>query len=142
MEKYLLIRQIIHQVRIGLSLSDGKRIKIIHLRHTFSEQHSSENSSFDDDDVTIDVTIPLQCLIRNSKLKLQESSKVNYNNLFINIKLLMYNKIHAFQSDLPGFYDPCVGEDKKLKIEYTYREKSYHIILSDTEPVQLPIGNY
>lgn len=75
-------------------------------------------NSFTDDDIVIDVTIPLQCLIKNSKLKLRESGK----------------------SDLPGFYDPCVGEEKKLKIEYTHKDRSYNIILSDKEPVQLPIG--
>lgn len=88
------------------------------ISQTHKLDSSANVNSFTDDDIVIDVTIPLQCLIKNSKLKLRESSK----------------------SDLPGFYDPCVGEEKKLKIEYTHKDKSYNIILSDKEPVQLPIG--
>lgn len=43
------------------------------------------------------------------------------------------------QSELPGFYDPCFGEEKQLKIDYEFRNNSYSSVFSDTDPVRLPI---
>ncbi|CAD6998560.1 unnamed protein product [Ceratitis capitata] len=67
----------------------------------------------------IDVTIPLQCLVKEGTLVLYRSSK----------------------SELPGFYDPCIGEDKILKIDYTFRNQSNSIIIKDMDSVQLPLGS-
>ncbi|XP_004526411.1 dnaJ homolog subfamily C member 11 [Ceratitis capitata] len=67
----------------------------------------------------IDVTIPLQCLVKGGTLVLYRSSK----------------------SELPGFYDPCIGEDKILKIDYTFRNQSNSIIIKDMDSVQLPLGS-
>nr|XP_046199935.1 dnaJ homolog subfamily C member 11-like isoform X1 [Oncorhynchus gorbuscha] len=47
----------------------------------------------------IDVSVPLQCLVKDSKLILTEATKTG----------------------LPGFYDPCVGEEKSLKVLYQFR---------------------
>jgi len=43
----------------------------------------------------VDVTIPLQNLVENSRLQLPSE---------------------ITKSGLPGFYDPCPGGDKKLKV--------------------------
>ncbi|XP_019941868.1 dnaJ homolog subfamily C member 11-like [Paralichthys olivaceus] len=64
----------------------------------------------------IDVTLPLQCLVKDSKLILTEASKVG----------------------LPGFYDPCVGEDKSLKLLYQFRGVMHQVISADTEPLRIP----
>lgn len=45
-----------------------------------------------------------------------------------------------FQSELIGFYDPCVGEEKQLKIDYTFKETSYSVTISDKDELQLPQG--
>ncbi|KAH8413639.1 hypothetical protein KR222_002394 [Zaprionus bogoriensis] len=63
-----------------------------------------------------DVTIPIQCLVRDSILQLYEASK----------------------SDLPGFFDPSLGDDKILRIEYTYNDVSKTVNLKDNEPLRLP----
>uniref|UniRef100_A0A1B0CWR7 J domain-containing protein n=1 Tax=Lutzomyia longipalpis TaxID=7200 RepID=A0A1B0CWR7_LUTLO len=68
------------------------------------------------DEERFDVTIPLQCLVRNSQLNLHATPK----------------------SELPGFYDPCVGEDKTLRVQFTYREKNHSMEINDKEPLQLP----
>lgn len=49
-------------------------------------------------------------------------------------------KIISFQSELIGFYDPCVGEDKQLKIDYIFNEVSYSVTISDRDELQLPKG--
>lgn len=68
----------------------------------------------------IDVTLPLQCLTRDSRLKLQKSSK----------------------AQLPGFYDPCVGEPKVLRIDYMYRDVSYTVEIKDEQELRLPNGEW
>ncbi|XP_054882956.1 dnaJ homolog subfamily C member 11 [Poeciliopsis prolifica] len=64
----------------------------------------------------IDVTVPLQCLVKDSKLILTEASKAG----------------------LPGFYDPCVGEEKSLKLLYQFRGVMHQVISADMEPLRIP----
>uniref|UniRef100_A0A8C6WT55 DnaJ homolog subfamily C member 11 n=1 Tax=Neogobius melanostomus TaxID=47308 RepID=A0A8C6WT55_9GOBI len=64
-----------------------------------------------------DVTVPLQCLVKDSKLILTEASKAG----------------------LPGFYDPCVGEEKSLKLLYQFRGVMHQVICADTESLRIPI---
>ncbi|KAK2862350.1 hypothetical protein Q5P01_001883 [Channa striata] len=64
----------------------------------------------------IDVTVPLQCLVKDSKLILTEASKTG----------------------LPGFYDPCVGEEKSLKLLYQFRGVMHQVISADTEALRIP----
>lgn len=68
------------------------------------------------DQLFIDVTIPLQCQVKDSKLVLYAGSK----------------------SELPGFYDACVGEAKTLKIEYRLKNVTSVVIVNDADPVVLP----
>jgi DnaJ family protein C protein 11 len=42
------------------------------------------------------------------------------------------------QADLPGFFDPCFGEDKKLFIRYSFRNQTSSTTKHDREPVSLP----
>uniref|UniRef100_A0A669CJP3 DnaJ (Hsp40) homolog, subfamily C, member 11a n=1 Tax=Oreochromis niloticus TaxID=8128 RepID=A0A669CJP3_ORENI len=64
----------------------------------------------------IDVTVPLQCLVKDSKLILTEATK----------------------SGLPGFYDPCVGEEKSLKVLYQFRGVMHQVLSGDTESLRIP----
>ncbi|XP_076874549.1 dnaJ homolog subfamily C member 11a [Brachyhypopomus gauderio] len=64
----------------------------------------------------IDVTVPLQCLVKDSKLILTEASKCG----------------------LPGFYDPCVGEEKSLKLLYQFRGVMHQVVAGDTEALRIP----
>ncbi|KAK6321451.1 dnaJ homolog subfamily C member 11 [Coregonus clupeaformis] len=64
----------------------------------------------------IDVTVPLQCLVKDSKLILTEASKAG----------------------LPGFYDPCLGEDKSLKLLYQFRGVMHQVLSADTEALRIP----
>lgn len=64
----------------------------------------------------IDVTVPLQCLVKDSKLILTEASKAG----------------------LPGFYDPCVGEEKGLKVLYQFRGVLHQVMAQDGEALRIP----
>ncbi|CAB1336471.1 unnamed protein product [Coregonus sp. 'balchen'] len=64
----------------------------------------------------IDVTVPLQCLVKDSKLILTEATK----------------------SGLPGFYDPCVGEEKSLKVLYQFRGVMHQVLSPEGEALRIP----
>ncbi|KAK7788299.1 hypothetical protein R5R35_000129 [Gryllus longicercus] len=81
-----------------------------------SGEKDSEREQTSVDDDVIDVTIPLQCLVKDSKLSLHEASK----------------------SQLPGFYDPCVGEDKVLMVQYLYHTHLHEVTVGDTETLRIP----
>ncbi|CAH0556461.1 unnamed protein product [Brassicogethes aeneus] len=64
----------------------------------------------------IDVTVPVQCLVKDSKLVIYEHGK----------------------SELAGFFDPALGEDKMLHIIYNYRDQSHEVTIPDNESIRLP----
>lgn len=45
---------------------------------------------------------------------------------------------HVNQAGLPGFYDPCVGEEKSLKLLYQFRGAMHQVLSGDTEPLRIP----
>ncbi|XP_034934623.1 dnaJ homolog subfamily C member 11 [Chelonus insularis] len=82
-----------------------------------NQQQEVGNDSKDD---VIDVTIPLQCLVINSRLVLHEASK----------------------SELPGFYDPCFGEDKQLLLQYLFHRQTHECLIKDNEPLRIPVQSH
>ncbi|KAL3280890.1 hypothetical protein HHI36_004117 [Cryptolaemus montrouzieri] len=64
----------------------------------------------------LDVTIPVQCLVKDSKMVLHENTK----------------------SQLPGFFDPAIGEDKLLHIVYSYRQQPHEVTIQDDDSLRLP----
>ncbi|KAG7166506.1 dnaJ homolog subfamily C member 11-like [Homarus americanus] len=64
----------------------------------------------------VDVSIALQCLVKDSKLILQESSKCS----------------------LPGFYDPCPGEEKNLRVRYLFHAVTHEVTIRDNESLRIP----
>uniref|UniRef100_H2ZE49 J domain-containing protein n=1 Tax=Ciona savignyi TaxID=51511 RepID=H2ZE49_CIOSA len=65
----------------------------------------------------IDVRIPLQNLVENSKLQLPAG---------------------ITKSGLPGFYDPCPGSEIKLKVVYKFRGGVHKASFDDRDAVRIP----
>ncbi|CAL5432648.1 unnamed protein product [Camellia sinensis] len=66
----------------------------------------------------IDVTLPLNFLANDSgQLKLHEGVK---------------------KSGIMGFCDPCPGEPKQLRVEYTYHGDRYEVVVDDYEELLIP----
>ncbi|KRT81908.1 Chaperone [Oryctes borbonicus] len=82
---------------------------------TPGDTHVDENT-----EEVIEVTIPLQCLVKDSKLVLHELSK----------------------SQLPGFFDPAVGEEKSLYISYSYRQQLHEVTIRDLEALRIPKNSH
>uniref|UniRef100_A0A8C6XWH6 DnaJ homolog subfamily C member 11 n=1 Tax=Naja naja TaxID=35670 RepID=A0A8C6XWH6_NAJNA len=76
----------------------------------------NDQSRRDEKAKVIDVTVPLQCLVKDSKLILTEACKAG----------------------LPGFYDPCIGEDKNLKVLYQFRGVLHQVMSADNEALRIP----
>ncbi|XP_045531393.1 dnaJ homolog subfamily C member 11 [Pieris brassicae] len=64
----------------------------------------------------INVTIPLQCLVRDSRLELLDASK----------------------SELAGFYDPCAGDEKHLTVCYMFHNYLHVCTVPEQEALILP----
>ncbi|KAM9505579.1 dnaJ homolog subfamily C member 11-like isoform 3-T3 [Salvelinus alpinus] len=76
----------------------------------------TDNSQKHERAKVIDVTVPLQCLVKDSKLILTEATK----------------------SGLPGFYDPCVGEEKSLKVLYQFQGAMHQVLSPEGEALRIP----
>ena len=82
----------------------------------FDSQRSSSSSDPLAPPRVIDVVIPLQCLVSDSKLILRENSKAL----------------------IPGFYDPCVGDKKHLRVRYSFRGNMHEVTVANNESLVIP----
>lgn len=69
----------------------------------------------------IDVKVPLQAQVMDSQLIILESNT---------------------KSDLPGFYDPCPGQEKSLYIRYNFRNRPHQVTYEDKDPIRLPLQRH
>ncbi|KAK4687510.1 hypothetical protein P7C73_g2607, partial [Tremellales sp. Uapishka_1] len=69
-------------------------------------------------DMVIDVTIPIQALVTDSRL-LIPGGRAKYNLL--------------------GFWDPCIGENKKIRVRYLFRGKMHQTTIDDVAVLRAPI---
>jgi len=75
-----------------------------------------EGKEVADEEDTLDVTVPLQCLVVDSKLVLTDVGK----------------------AQLSGFYDPCPGEAKQLRVRYLFRSVLHQCTVGDSMPLRVP----
>ncbi|KAF8935279.1 hypothetical protein BGZ47_009996 [Haplosporangium gracile] len=68
--------------------------------------------------IVADVTIAVQALVNNSQLVMPGG----------------HSKNHVL-----GFYDPCLGEKKQLRIRYEFQKSMHEVVLDDLESVVLPV---
>ncbi|KAN0041296.1 hypothetical protein ACTFIV_003833 [Dictyostelium citrinum] len=70
---------------------------------------------------TIDVTIPLQYLVEDSKLVLHGNNK---------------------KSDLLGFWDPRISEEKQLKVTYFFQNRLHRTTVNDIDQLLIPLKSH
>ncbi|WWC90847.1 uncharacterized protein L201_005784 [Kwoniella dendrophila CBS 6074] len=71
-----------------------------------------------DEEEIIDVTIPVQALVQDGKLYIP-GGKGKFNII--------------------GFWDPCIGENKSLRIRYLFRGKLHEVTVDDIVTVKAPV---
>ncbi|WVQ99858.1 hypothetical protein IAU59_007001 [Kwoniella sp. CBS 9459] len=69
----------------------------------------------------IDVTIPIQALVQDGKLYIP-GGKGKFNIL--------------------GFWDPCIGEQKKLRVRYLFRNKLHEVTVDDVGALRAPVKTH
>ena len=68
------------------------------------------------EDEVIDVCVPLQCMVQDSKLIIHPGTKSTH----------------------PGFYDPCVGRQKWLFVVYDFRGFQHRVVVEDLQRLGIP----
>ncbi|KAF8981304.1 hypothetical protein BGZ46_002979 [Entomortierella lignicola] len=68
-----------------------------------------------------DVTIPVQALVNNSQLIMPAG----------------HSKTHIM-----GFYDPCLGEKKQLRIKYEFQRRLHEVVVADLASVAAPVRSH
>ncbi len=38
-----------------------------------------------------------------------------------------------------GFYDPCPGDEKQLRIRYLFKDKMHHVTINDNDELVIPL---
>ncbi|KAL7423448.1 hypothetical protein Q5752_001028 [Cryptotrichosporon argae] len=71
-----------------------------------------------DGPAVLDVTVPVQALVANSRLYVPGGRGK-----------------HA----LLGFYDPCIGESKRLRVRYLFRDREHVVDVDDAAPLRAPV---
>ena len=66
----------------------------------------------------IDVTVPVQALVSDSKLVIP-GGRAKYN--------------------LIGFWDPCIAEPKKLRVRYLFRDVLHEVTVDDMAALRIPV---
>ncbi|CDZ98500.1 Molecular chaperone (DnaJ superfamily) [Phaffia rhodozyma] len=69
----------------------------------------------------IDVSIPLQALITDSQLVIPRSKT---------------------KAGLLGFWDPCLGAKKSLRVRYLFKGRLHEVVIKDREPLVLPLREH
>ncbi|KAI8344753.1 hypothetical protein BC941DRAFT_409532 [Chlamydoabsidia padenii] len=82
------------------------------------ENLSDEESEQQDIEGVIDVTVVLQAMVNESRLTIPSGhSKTN----------------------ICGFYDPCLGERKQLKVQYRFQHQLHQVIIKDNAALVMPM---
>ncbi|XP_001625184.2 dnaJ homolog subfamily C member 11 isoform X2 [Nematostella vectensis] len=83
---------------------------------SMDESHDGQRTVHSTHAQVIDVTVPVQCQVRESRLFLAEGPKHN----------------------LSGFYDPCPNQDKLLRIRYEFRDALHEVTIGELETIRIP----
>ncbi|XP_074654663.1 dnaJ homolog subfamily C member 11-like [Tubulanus polymorphus] len=98
---------------------EGRKGLVI-VKAVFGKLISTETNDIDES-VCVDVTDPIQSLVKNSQLIIPGDQ---------------------LKSGLPGFYDPCIGEDKVLYIRYRFRQQLHHVTVGEIEELRCPLQRH
>lgn len=98
----------VEQARLGLTITEAWYGKM-------SVKDNQRINPCSEDEV-IDVCVPLQCMVQDSKLIVHPGTKCR----------------------LSGFYDPCVGKQKWLSVVYDFRGFRHKVVVEDSQRLAIP----
>ena len=76
-----------------------------------------------------------------------ETDSIPYIDVTIVVQsMVVQSQLHIAgghtKSNLLGFYDPCYGEDKSLRITYHFKDRLHEVEVDDLSPVSLPLRSH
>ena len=74
-----------------------------------------------DDGTSIDVTTPMQCMVEDSTLIIPAGESKSW---------------------LTGFYDPCIGEPKQLRVRYLFWGRLHEVVINDEDLLKIPVKGH
>ena len=107
-----VLRSLVEQIKD----KEGSQGLII-LEGRYGQLSSSSPTAHENSIKIIDVTVPLQALVKDSSLRIGTT---------------------VSKSNLTGFYDPCIGEEKSLFIKYSFGSQIHTVLYKDVDPIVLP----
>jgi hypothetical protein len=63
---------------------------------------------------------------------------VNTTPIWSDLRWLTHMLLLSVQSQLPGFYDPCVAEEKLLLVHYLFHSHVHEVVIKDNESLRIP----
>ena len=98
----------VEQARLGLTISEA----------WYGKMSVKDNQRINpcSEDKVVDVCVPLQCMVQDSKLIIHPGTKCR----------------------LSGFYDPCVGKQKWLSVVYDFRGLRHKVVVEDSQRLAIP----
>jgi DnaJ-domain-containing protein 1 len=78
----------------------------------------AEYGAIEQQSLAIDVTVPLQCMVDESRLIINGGESKSW---------------------LPGFFDPCEGKPKSLYMRYRFRNMLHEVEIKDHEDLRIPM---
>uniref|UniRef100_A0A5S6QEN1 J domain-containing protein n=1 Tax=Trichuris muris TaxID=70415 RepID=A0A5S6QEN1_TRIMR len=109
-----------YELNVAVMSQEAKRLQTMEAQRYGLVITTALYGTFDSNltpDKVIDVTYPVQLLVRDSKLIIFGGQS---------------------KSALNGFFDPHPGRRKKLKIDYTFRGIPHQYVFDDEDPVVMP----
>ena len=51
---------------------------------------------------------------------------------------VIYFHMFYLQAKMNGFYDPCIGEEKLLRVRYLFRDAVHEVTIDENQPLAIP----
>ena len=114
-----LMRETVHRQIDAEERANG----LIIVQALYGQLVSSHHEDEIDEELPLvtDVAVPLQCLVKDHKLELPKGQ----------------SKAH-----LLGFYDPCPGEPKSLRVRYRFQGKMHEVTVEDDGQLKCPLRRH
>lgn len=114
-----LMRETVHRQIEAEERANG----LIVVQALYGQLVSSNHADDLDDELPLvtDVAVPLQCLVKDHKLELPKGQS---------------------KAQLLGFYDPCPGEPKSLRVRYRFQGKMHEVTVDDDDALKCPLRRH